>query len=218
MGNYSYFGSLNQEQQSVLVGTLLGDGCLQLRGTTYPRLKLGHCERQKEYLSWKVEMFGTLFSSSVLKPYNTKYGSVEFHTCSRTHPVFMSYWSLFYSRPASECTKHVLKKRITEQVLNLVDDLALAVWFCDDGYLEQRRHITVGSRPAALLYLGGVTPFEHDLVLNWIKNKGFVVNQIHRKGEHDNYEALRFSVESTEDFIKRISRYVPRCMAYKTAL
>ena len=41
--------SLNSQQKDVLIGTLLGDGTIELNGR-YPRLKIDHSIKQKQYV------------------------------------------------------------------------------------------------------------------------------------------------------------------------
>jgi len=50
--------SLTQIQKEVLIGTLLGDGCLLVNvyGKNY-RLYIEHSVKQKNYLEWKYEIF-----------------------------------------------------------------------------------------------------------------------------------------------------------------
>lgn len=45
---------LNARQQAIVIGTLLGDGCLERNGT-HVRLKVDHGATQKEYVEWKFQ-------------------------------------------------------------------------------------------------------------------------------------------------------------------
>ena len=44
---------LSRKQKEILVGTVLGDGCIALRESGSARLYIAQCNAQKEYLFWK---------------------------------------------------------------------------------------------------------------------------------------------------------------------
>lgn len=124
--------SLTAEQQSLLIGCLLGDGRLECRsqaGTA--RLRIHHADRQKDYVFWKYN----LLKPWVMRPpwktvWKDKrngelYTSWFFHT--RTARVFRPWYFLFYPR-GTKCLPGNIKRYL--------DPLALAVWFMDDGCFQ----------------------------------------------------------------------------------
>ena len=121
---------LTDDQRSMIVGTLLGDGHLETQnlGRTF-RLKIEHSNKQREYVEWLYEAFKTLsISAPKLKdqsvnevPYQ-KYG---FSTVSTSALRF--YGQQFY----------VLRKKVVpKRIDKMLTPLALAIWFMDDGYLD----------------------------------------------------------------------------------
>jgi len=55
--------SLSDRCKSIICGTLLGDGCLQLTsGYKSARLSIRHSESQQDYFQWKVENFQEIAS------------------------------------------------------------------------------------------------------------------------------------------------------------
>ncbi len=112
---------LTEMQQKVLVGTLLGDGCLIANsgGKNY-RLQIEHSRRQKDYVFWKYQ----IFKDFVITPpqYHIKRKSWKFRTLSS--PEFTRMHKLFYRRK---------RKILPYNLTYLNDPLVLAVWFMDDG-------------------------------------------------------------------------------------
>lgn len=127
---------LSTTQRSILVGMLLGDGHLetQNRGRTY-RLKVEHSVKQREYVEWLYEQFKSLVRGGIYekaKKLNGKeFGSLGFTTYSLG--LFRFYAHQFY-----EGRKKIVPKLIGK----LLDPIALAIWFMDDGSFKSARHKT----------------------------------------------------------------------------
>lgn len=56
---------VTQRQDAIILGTLLGDGCLERNGT-HARLRLEHGISQKSYLLWKYEELKDIVTGSVM--------------------------------------------------------------------------------------------------------------------------------------------------------
>lgn len=125
--------SLNPEQQSLLVGSMLGDARLECRskqGTA--RLRIHHADQQKDYVFWKYNLLKPL----VLRPpwrtaWKDKrngeiYVSWFFHT--KTTAILESWWRFFYPEGT---------KILPSSFGSLLNPLALAVWFMDDGCFQE---------------------------------------------------------------------------------
>ena len=52
---------LTKRQESILIGSVLGDTFLQKTGSRNARIRFEHGERQKDYLIWKGKQFPRLF-------------------------------------------------------------------------------------------------------------------------------------------------------------
>lgn len=119
--------SLSETQKSVLLGTLMGDGCIipTASGKNF-RLQVEHCSKQKEYVFWKHKVFKEFIVSppKLISAVN----SWRFRTIS--HEEFTKIGSLFY------CDG---KKILPRKLDFLLDPLTLAVWFMDDGCLAKER-------------------------------------------------------------------------------
>ncbi len=113
---------LTERQRKLVVGTLLGDGCLipNATGRNY-RLQVEHGAKQQDYVNWK---YGALERWCLSPPkHQRRTKSVKFRTIS--HPQLSELYAYFYRN-----RKKVLPVDI-EQWLG--DPFVVAVWFMDDG-------------------------------------------------------------------------------------
>jgi len=208
--NYRFWDP-TKRQLSILVGTLLGDGHLQVTDhTVNAHLKWTHGELQKEYLSWKAKQFDKLFNKTTPSKWLKPDGKWLYQLGSRVHPALNDYHSLFYSRPDDQVNKHVHKKMFTQEILDQVDDLALAVWWVDDGTSDRRR-----IRISLALCLGGLTVSEYTLVKCWFEDQGYSPTWHDWLPAGKNAAKLAFSVVDSEHLLSRMLEYVPECMSYK---
>ena len=116
---------LSSQQRDVLVGTLLGDGCLAKHGH-YHRLHIKHRLAQRELAEFKYNVFRDFITMS---PHvfgqrlgDREYPCVQFAT--RTHPVFTEWHSRFYTGRV---------KAVPRDNISLLTPLSVAVWVMDDG-------------------------------------------------------------------------------------
>lgn len=124
--------SLTKEEQDILVGSLLGDGCLRLMSRcTVPAFSVSHSEVQKPYDFWKYEKLKRWVQRSPWreeriyhKDRSRKTFSWRFQTLSNA--VFSKLYSTFYQNH---------KKIIPDNLVDFLKNspLALAVWLMDDG-------------------------------------------------------------------------------------
>lgn len=119
--------ALSEVQKGVLFGALMGDGCVipTASGKNY-RLQIEHCDKQKDYLFWKYE----IFREFVISPpkHRVSLDSWKFRTIS--HREFRWIRNVFYREG-----KKILPRRLEF----LQNPLVLAVWFMDDGCLDKKR-------------------------------------------------------------------------------
>lgn len=130
---------LTKEEKDILVGSLLGDGCLRIMdGCKAPAFSVSHSEKQKEYVFWKYEKLRKWVTTPPWREERTyhknrsrKTISWRFQTISNT--VFSDLYNTFYKNG---------KKIIPESLSLLLKNspLALAVWLMDDG---NRNHQSV---------------------------------------------------------------------------
>ena len=129
---------LTKDQRAIIVGTLLGDGHLEVsdKGRTY-RLKIEHSIKQKEYVDWLYQKFKPLVGAPPRERvyragFNALYKCYGFKTFSLGALRF--YGHQFYSKNGVKKVPRLIKK--------LLESLSIAVWYLDDGSFKSSRHRT----------------------------------------------------------------------------
>lgn len=120
---------LSSTQKDILIGTLLGDGGIRLKGGD-ARLHIKHSVSQLPLVEYKRATFENISGMNVRvfkqRVGKTDYSFAEFVTL--THPVFLEYYRLFYPNHKKEVPKEIKKL--------LINPLSLAIWIMDDGSAE----------------------------------------------------------------------------------
>jgi hypothetical protein len=116
---------LSAVQQSVLVGTLLGDGCLAKHGR-FHRLHVKHKAAHIALVEYKHVVFSG-FVTMQLHRFDQHLGGKR-HPCAqfatRTSPLFSEWYARFYRDG---------RKHVPVDIERLLTPLAVAVWLMDDG-------------------------------------------------------------------------------------
>ena len=135
-GNRKYLDVVIEERQDqILVGTLLGDGHVGIQASSInPSFSVGHREQDKDYLFWKYEELKTtgLFKSPPFprqKPINGKIFT-RWVIRSIQHPVLKEYLNLMYTEN---------RNIITLRTLERMGLLGLSIYYQDDGGFHNRR-------------------------------------------------------------------------------
>ena len=187
MGNT--VGSLTEEQKSILIGTLLGDGTMRIKKNAH--LEINHAFNQKVLVDWIFNKFESLVSTPPKwRKGNGKREAYRFAT--QKLPILTPFYDLFYKN----------NKKVIPTNLQL-DPLSLAVWFMDDGsksrssiYLNtQQFNLDEQVRLIELLKV----QFEIDSTLN--KDKV--------------YHRIRIRTRSVKKFIDLIEPFVLKEFRYK---
>ncbi|MED4229071.1 hypothetical protein [Neobacillus cucumis] len=102
-------------------------------------------------------------------------------------------------------------KTVTADWLNNVDELALTVWYLDDGSLNKRYGtITISTNC--------FTFQEHMVMQEWFKSRWNIDVIIEpSKSKHSSKEQYRLRINKSQagHFLEIIKQYVPDCMKYK---
>lgn len=195
--------NLTQRQDSIIIGTLLGDGCLERNGRNI-RLRLEHSKDQKFYLVWKFRELKSIITGSIMKvcayhKINKRfYESYRAYTFS--HEVIQYYQDRFYLNK---------KKVIPDNIGELLSDpLSLAVWFMDDGYKRNDCNaLRLGTDSFRLE--------EQKLLQNVLSENFSIETKIHKKGKYWN---LYVPVRESKRFIEIIKPYILPKLNYKITL
>ena len=185
-------------KEQILLGTLLGDayiGRLQGRSKTYS-IGWEHCLEQEEYALWKAEnsLDNFSFSRRSRLDYRTNktYNSIVFYS---TKDNYQHYRELFYLE----------NKEVSDEILDRLQPLGVAVWFMDDGNLYYN-----GNTCHLTLSVNGFNEESVDRIINYFQNKYNIVFK--KAGKAIRLTSVR-QVELFENFFKQ---YYHESMIYKT--
>lgn len=192
---------LNKMQRDIVVGLMLGDGCLETQnnGRTY-RLKIEQSEKHKEYLVWLYNIFKDWTRTTPklkiqMRHSGTKVRMLCFNTYS--HGIFRFYAHQFYKDG---------KKQIPRIIHKLLTPLSLAIWFMDDGSWKSEHHKTY------ILHVDGYS--RHDLLRI---QKVLLVKFKIKTSLHRQYKNWRIYIKtaSAETFRNLVQKHIVRSMMYK---
>jgi len=187
--------------KSLLVGSMLGDGRLVHR-THATHYTENHEDDQKPYLEWKMAQWGSWVRVEPKHVDKTKdgktYRSWRFHTVA--HEALNDWQALFYENRDRGW------KILVPELVDHVDEFALAIWYLDDGY--------AGWWPE---YLFGSTAESRKVAWAIFEKFGLKPRWQFVK-EMEGRETGKFHMEredTAERFLEIVRPHVPACMAYK---
>ncbi|NCO25096.1 hypothetical protein GW901_01030 [Candidatus Parcubacteria bacterium] len=195
--------SLTNEQRSVIVGSILGDGTLRLgERAINVNLKIEHGLAQQEYVLWKYNILRPwVFTEPKISYRYRENGeryvkSLWFRTIR--HPLLTGFYELFYKNG---------KKIIPLDIDQYLDSLGMAVWVMDDGSLNQNK-IDISTYSFIEL--------EINLLLR-VLDKKFGLNGNYYRDRDKGYR-MYFNVKETEKLVEIIKPYIIDSMKYKITL
>jgi hypothetical protein len=194
--------SLTKEQREIIIGLMLGDGCLETQnnGRTY-RLKIEQTLSHKDYVDWLYEKLKNLVLTEPRE--RTKrieektYQNYGFQTISCGNLNFFA--KQFYD-------KNSRNKKIPKIIGKLLTSLALAVWFMDDGQIKSKKH------RALLINSQCFSKKDLSLLQNALKNKFSIETTLKR--EKTGYR-IYFLSKTISNFLAIIKPYILSSMEYK---
>ena len=182
-------------QKDILIGTLLGDGSLELGAWKNCRLSIYHSILQKDYVLWKHKIFKNW---TLQEPKFTQINNaLRFRTLS--HPELTNYRNLFYKNK---------RKVIPENLFELLNPVVLAVWYMDDGNIRKQN----GSVYGYYLNTQSFT-YQENVKLSKILEQKFGIDSyvLRNKGGY----RLYFGSKSKNLFPKIIEKYIIPSLQYK---
>lgn len=193
----------NHEVKQILLGSLLGDGCISLSGKRSIVFVEGHSIKQKEYLLWKKEIFEKEFNVGYREyTHSNTWGGEK---CSiRFSDISLGfYYKNFYPNG---------KKIISNEMLDMMDEMALAVWYQDDGSLSRGCVCRISTL--------GFDDESCKNVVEWMSKKydiNFIVDKVKRNFNDvvREYNCLRARKEDSLKFIELIKLHIHPSLVYK---
>jgi len=200
---------LNKHQKQLVLGSLLGDGCLIIINGSY-MFQTHHGAKQKEYIEYKHKIMG---SNQKLREIIAKSG---FSIGNKI------YRSTYQNKGALEEIAKIIfvngKKYVNKIWLDQITEEGLAYWFMDDGYALFRAYYK--NRPnnkklQIYLYTQSYNLEEHNLLINMLKRFN-ITAKIHKCATGTKM-ILALSRESSDKFINMVKPYIEpiKCMHYK---
>lgn len=196
---------LTENEEALIMGTLLGDAHIQRRGRSY-RLKIAHGIDQSEYVEWKFTNLQRLCNPGVIPVQSlmqNKYGVVHFYL--RSGLYLEPYHKLFYTEKERNKGEFRPTKVITRDLINHLpmNPITLATFFMDDGSV---RNDCAGAKLATQCY-----SLEENHLLNEYLGKWGVHCQVvaHIKSKNQYYlsipaESFRILREHIDPIVKEV--------------
>lgn len=209
---------MNKKDRAILYGLAIGDGHISYR-TRYKNGKyryeqadliIGHGPKQKEYIEYKADLILSIFGGKRPKVSKTKHTLNNGKTytgwrIAKTNRYFRQMHGVLYRQDRS--------KRITGQVLSYCDDKSLALWYMDDGSINQNKN---KSGEITSLSFRICTQFtdedEAKFVIEWLKDTfGIPAKYYLAKGKYD----IGGGTQATLNLVSVIKDHVHKSMLYK---
>ena len=207
---------ITQHQRSVVMAAAVGDGHIDLTGSAMrARLQIRHGVAQKEYLEYKAQLLGNLVHTAPTYDAGvgtySKTGTHRFSTLSRPE----------IAQIHRELYKTEGRKRITQSFLDQLDELALALWYLDDGslitsHIRYQRHtdggISIYDSTRSTISMYGFTREEAQMVCDWHKERWGIESRITKTLRGP---IIWLTLAGTRRLHEIIASYVPPTMQYK---
>jgi recombination protein RecA len=197
---------LSPSQLQVILGSLMGDGCLSptTRGRSGTRFRMGQGAKQAAYLDWKVEMLGNIPASRSTDAKGAVFA--DFHPL----PELAELHDAVYFGGG--------KKHLTWEYLKSLTPLALAVWYMDDGSFTLRSkglpERTRGGTGRIEICVEAMSPGSRQRLVQYLQDsRGLDVKLIERGARR--VSVVQFTTASTEKFQRLVAPYVHPSMGYK---
>lgn len=187
--------ALTDNERSAILGTLLGDASIVYpdQGSVSPRVYGNHSIKQAEWVRHKANFLSRL-GTKVTFSDNPGFGS---ELCS---------WKTSCQPCLSEIHSSVVingRKTVTAEWLDLLGQIGLAWWICDDGSACDH---------GLLLHTEGYSLEENNIVAEWFSDSWHEKASVYRSRK---YHLIRLSLPLTRRITSYVWDHVPKQMRYK---
>lgn len=202
---------MNRRDRALLIGMVLGDGCLKLKRGGYVELTLSHCEAQLGYLEHKRDKLHSILGGRKPRIHKRTYklkGYSKLHTeyrFGRQHRYLKLLRRLIYP----EGTK-VISKRI----LSMLNEQALAFWYMDDGGITVNMNKAGDISSFELRIATHCSKLEADDILGYFSDTWGIRAKARLLKKSGKY-IMCFNTTEGHKFIKIIKPYIIPSMMYK---
>jgi len=181
---------LNHDQRDLVIGGYLGDGSIRTKNSITFNYREAHSAEQNDYCKWKAGILNKFVSSSG----TDIRGKFWFDTHTTTELEFLG-----------TCKNKGLVC-ISDEVVNKINGLSLAIWYLDDGsFSGSYKKWGFGK---SVIYCKNMQESDKTKVKNALKDNLGLEVSLTKQG-------FLFSGENCKKFQETIARFVPNCMNYK---
>jgi recombination protein RecA len=184
--------SLSKDQEQLLMGGVLGDGALRRTSDHNVTFRVGHGPAQIEYLGWKHEFLAPFAHSIAPTGAGSGFDTIPMHQLAPLHDAV-------YQGNGGKCA-------VTEDLVGMLDERAIAVWYADDGTFSG--HYERWGHGKAEICAKSLGPEHRELLARRCEELGMGRPTVTARG-------LLFSGERTRALHERIAPYVHPSMEYK---
>ncbi|MBB3038496.1 intein-containing recombinase RecA [Hoyosella altamirensis] len=197
---------LSEQQFQVVLGALMGDGSLSpnRRGRNGVRFRMGHGEKQHEYLDWKTELLGNIGHSTRVGSTGAKFVDLA------PLPELAELHRAVYLGDG--------KKFFSEEYLKALTPLALAVWYMDDGSFsvrsEGKQRRTRGGSGRIEICVEAMSEGSRCRVRDYLRDTYGLDVRLRTAGARE-VAVLTFSTQASAQFQEIVAPYIAPSMDYK---
>ena len=187
--------ALNDDQLQIIYGSYLGDGHIDITKKNRYRLRIIHCEKQKDYCNWKAKMFGINNLNYIEKNGYSQKSAYSFQT---------KIFDLEYNIPKNT-------KEFPDWLLDKLDIKGISIWFMDDGsnQIKYNKNGTISNFISI-----HTNNFNYEIQEKFVnKFKKYDIDCSIRKTR--NYYYINFNKENSDKLLNLIKPYIHPCFNYK---
>lgn len=189
---------LKKENYDVLLGLLLGDGCLSKnkQDKLAFRLSKTHGLSQENYNSYCADIFNGNLCKGLISGYTGK------PLCG------MQTKSLYLDQDFVNSIKNFKnKKEITKNIINYFTERTLAFWYMDDGSLDASNRVR--------LHTESFSKEENEILINILKEKFNITAELKYTSKNKGYYYLTINKENSKLFFNLVKNYIQEDLLYK---
>lgn len=197
---------LPHDTEQVLIGSLLGDGCLRLNkkaGCVNAHYYEGRSAKNEEYAHWKANFLMSLGVKCTKRRRFYRYlrgHRTILEIRSRSLPILTDYHRIFYPKG---------RKVVPPDALENLEELGIATWHCDDGSYAY----SYSSQRTICWCTQAFSHNENLIIKNWFSRRWGINPKINQDG--GGKYRLWFNQQETAKLVKLIEKFVPESMRYK---
>jgi len=197
---------IDKVSEQVLFGTMLGDAYIWKSSKNAGTLRFSHGEAQREWKEEKQRLLSALGIGNYDLLQKSGYGSgkLSCRAYSKSTLYLSTIEEIFYGGEGGE-------KTVTQNLLQRLDDVAVAVWFQDDGKLKFSER---DGYQAWSLHTEGFDEGSIVEILKFFKGRYELDVRAHLR-ENTEGHYLYFTVASTKKLMEKLAPYFHPSMRYK---